>query len=357
MESVIVAYCTTHEQDFERTIPLKFLGERNRKLGLSNDIHILFTDGYHRLSSSYKQSLKNLGFTLHDTTKLYTECAQKYPQLDQHFTNYSKNTYLQWLVIDEFFQGTPIIDYDGDIVFNEDPAVIAKLVAGKTFILQGCPAFTVVSDREWFRQYRDHLNQFLHDMDGYAERAWQQREGWEVTFKTRWAGSRFSKLFLHDQDLMSHLIHTGQLIQDPVEDLLHLFKDYMIFENPLFIHFYDDNFPYTYHRENGIDYFYFVRNDACDIPYRKKVLFWHMQNCFNFYASKYLLRKKLFPMIPLGRVNLDLCGKGFEDTLNKKLRRFMKHTSRLSVYKYFFEQSDFSGLLSDSKWWKKGIFK
>lgn len=357
MESVIVAYCKTNEKDFEDTIPLKFVGERNKKIGLSNDIQVLFTEGIEKLSFGYKDALKNLGFRLHDTSKLYRENSKKYPQLDEHFTHYEKNTFLQWLVIDDFFKGTPIVDYDGDIVFNEDPKVIANLVEGKTFILQGCPAFTVVSNPEWFKQYRYHLDAFLNDMEGYSEQAWKQREGWEVTFNTRWAGSRFRKIFMHDQDLMSHLIHTGQLLQDSVEDLLLLFKDYVIFENPLFIHFYDDNFPYTYKREDGIDYFEYVRRDAQDIPYKKKVLFWHMQSCFNFYASKYLLRKKLFKFIPLGRVEMDLHGKGLEDMVNKKIRRFTKHTSRLSVYKYFFDQADFSGLLNNSKWWKEGIFK
>jgi len=71
MESVIVAYCKTNEKDFEDTIPLKFVGERNKKIGLSNDIQVLFTEGIEKLSFGYKDALKNLGFRLHDTSKLY----------------------------------------------------------------------------------------------------------------------------------------------------------------------------------------------------------------------------------------------------------------------------------------------
>ncbi|MFH1832136.1 MAG: hypothetical protein ABH827_05050, partial [bacterium] len=66
MKNVIVAYCNTNEVDFENTIPLLFVGQRNQRLGLSNDFHILFTVGYNKLSDKYRQSLKDVGYKLHD---------------------------------------------------------------------------------------------------------------------------------------------------------------------------------------------------------------------------------------------------------------------------------------------------
>ncbi len=357
MKNVIVVYCNTNEKDFENIIPLLFVGKRNQKLGLSNDFEVLFSNGYDNLSNDYKDSLKAVGFKIHDVSPIYDELEKQYPILSQKFSDYSKKTFLQWLVIDKFFDGEPIIDYDGDIVFNEDPKIIAEKLKGKTFILQGCPAFTVVSNREWFRQYKHHLDLFTKDLDGYCEKAWEQRPGWEVTFKTRWAGSRFSKIFMHDQDLQSHLIHTGQLIQDNVEDIMFALQDYAVFENPLFIHMYDDNFPFTCKRENGIDYFIAHRQDAEKCVYKKKVLFWHMQNCFNFYLSKFIARKRILPFFTFNRLSLDLQCTSYEGQINRFLKRFTNFSNRLFVYDYFFNKHNFSTIFKNSVWWKQGVFK
>jgi len=141
-----------------------------------------------------------------------------------------------------------------------------------------------------------------------------------------------------------------------VESILLSLQDYIIFDNPLFVHLYVEDFPYKYFRENHIDYFLCKRDDAQTCFYKKKVLLWHMQSCFNFYLAKFIFRKKFLKFLPLGTLEHNIESKGLEDFINKKLRRFLNHTSRLSVYKYFFEQYDFSGILSDKVWWRKGIF-
>ena len=367
MQSVIVAWCRTNEKDFEDFIPLRFVGRRNKKLGYSNNINVLFLDGFERLSQEYRDSLKSLGFILHDVSKMFSEVKKKYSKLDdfsidingfkKSFSEYERNTLLKWIVVGKFFAGESLVHFDGDIVFNEDPAIIAEKVEGKTFILQGCPAFSAISDYKWFDQYEEQLGLYINDIDGYAQKALEEREGWEVTFKTRWAGSRFGKIMWHDQDLQSHLIHTGRLIQDSVESVLFDFQDYLLFENSLFFHSYDDGFPYKYSREDGVDYFEYIRKDAQDSHYKKRILFWHMQSCFNFYLSKFIFRKKYLKFVPMGRLEFNGSAKGFEDTINKRLSRFLKHTSRINVYKYFFQDHDFSGVFKDSVWWKKGVFR
>lgn len=356
MKSVIIAWCNTNAQAFEAHVPLKFVGQRNRKLGFSNDIQVLFLDGFARLSEAYKADLTAFGYTLHDVSQLYFEQEKKYAPLSR-FGDYEKKCFLRWPVIEQFFNGEPIVHYDGDIVFNEDPAVIAKLVAGKTFVLQGCPAFTVVYDTTWFEHYRQQLDLFVQDIEGYSQQAWQQRTGWQVTYKTRWAGSRFREVITSDQDFISHLIHTGLIIQAPVEETMLLLEDYIYFENPLFPHMYDDNFPFRYKREHGIDYFQATRVDGDLVPIKKRVLFWHMQSCFNFYLSKYLLRKRLLWPLLLFRLPLHISSKGLEEKLNKIARRFLHHTNRAHVYRYFFEKKDFSGIFTAKVWWKKGIFE
>ena len=354
MKNIIVAWCRTNEKDFENFVPLRFVGKRNKKLGFSNDFNVLFLEGYDLLGQAYKNELKELGYILHDVSCLYSEVKKKYSQLDR-FGDYEKKCFLRWLVIDKVFLGEEIIHYDGDIVFNENPEIIAKKIRGKTFVLQGCPAFTSIANQEWFEQYKKELDLFVKNVEKYSKAAWQERKGWEVTFKTRWAGSRFREIISSDQDFLSHLIHTGRIIQDSVEDVSLCLQDYIFFENPLFIHMYDDNFSYKYYRKNDIDYFLCKREDAQDCFYHKRVLFWHMQSCFNFYLAKFILRKS-FLKLPLGRLELHLQARGFEDYINKKYNRFFGHTARLNVYRYFFKKSDFSGIFKDKTWWKKGIF-
>ena len=356
MKNVICAWCKTNETDFESIIPLTFIGERNQKLGYTNDFHVLFFEGYHNLNSEYKDSLLSLGYHLHDVFSLYSELAQKYHHLDQ-FGDYEKKCFLRWPIINTLFPGEGIIHYDGDIVLNQDATSIAQMVTGKTFVLQGCPAFTVINNDDWFKQYKQQLELFVQDIKKYSQEAWNQHTGWEVTFKTRWAGSRFRKIISSDQDLISHLIHTGQLIQDPIEDVLMQFQDYILCENPLFFHFYDENFPYHYVRENGVDYFLCERQDAEKCFYKKRVLFWHLQSCFNFYLAKFIFRQRFLRFLPLSRLPLNLAPRGWEDFINKRLGHYLKHTTRLSVYKYFFERTDFSSVLRDLVWWKRGVFK
>lgn len=352
MKNIIVAWCNSSENDFENFVPLNFVGERNLKLGFSNDMHVLFLNGINNLTVAYKKKLSDLGYHLHDCSHIYQKFDEKYNKLSR-FGDYEKKCFLRWLVIDEYFRGEQIIHYDGDIVFNEDVAVIQKLLNGFTFVLQGCPAFTCISDLSWFESYKSELDKFIDDIQGYSAKAWQERTGWEVTFRTRWSGSRFREIITSDQDFLSHLMHTGRIVQDSVEKILLVLNDYIVFQNPLYIHMYDDNFPYLKCiRENGIDYFLCKREDGKICHYKKRVLFWHMQSGFNFYLAKFIFRKKFLWWLPIGRLPL----LGYEHCINKKFKRFLKFYLRLNVYDYFLNKYDFSGIMRDKVWWKRGIF-
>lgn len=355
MKNVIVAWVTSDEKSFENHVPLLFVGQRNQRLGFHVKIHVLFLQGFEKLSSSYKQLLKDCGYLLHDVSHLYQEFFNQYTILTR-FGDYETKCFLRWLVIQKYFSGEKIIHYDGDVVFNEDLAVIEQRVEGLTFILQGCPAFTVISDIQWFDQYTNELNDFTRNIEHYSAHAWTLRAGWQTTFDTRWSGSRFRPIISSDQDLLSHLMHTGAIHQSPVENIRKALDDYSIFQNPLLFHMYNHHIPYTYERINEIDYFSYVRADGPDQVYRKKVLLWHMQSCFTWYASKYIVRKKYLNLQPFTRLHYDPSGKVFEDYINKRIARFTHHTLRLNVYRYFFQKRDFSGLMSAGMWWKKGVF-
>jgi hypothetical protein len=355
MKNVIVVWSYADDKEFEAKVPLHFVGQRNQNLGFKARLDVVFLDGMGWLSPHYRAVLGDLGYVVHDASALFSQYAKKYEQLSR-FGDYEKKCFLRWLVIRDLFAGEPLIHYDGDIIFNEDPKVIAQKVTGKTFVLQGCPAFTSIFDNVWFDQYVAQLNDFVADMQGYSLRAWQTRCGWETSFTTQWSGSRFRPLISSDQDLLSHLVHTGGIKQDAVEEIMHAFDDYIVFQNPLLFHMYNFHIPYTYMRENGVDFCSYVRADGANLIYKKKILLWHMQSCFNFYASKCLLLQKLSPFSYFMRVKFNPSGSLPLDIMNKKIARISHHTDRLSVYQYFFQTHDFSCLMNGRAWWKKGVF-
>jgi hypothetical protein len=335
---------------------LLFVGQRNKKLGFNTRVHIVFLEGLERLEPSYRAKLAECGYVVHDASPLYTQYAQKYEQLSC-CGDYEKKCFLRWLVLEDLFVGQPLVHYDGDIVFNEDPDVIARCVAGKTFILQGCPAFTSITDPLWFEQYRYALDCFVADMQAYSSRAWKLRAGWEITFEVRWAGSRFRPIISSDQDLLSHLIHNKEIKQDRVEDIMQCLDDYIVVQNPLLFHMYNLHIPYIYTRENGIDFFSYTRADGANLVYKKKILLWHMQSCFNFYASKRLLLQAYLRPLAYMRTQYNASGRLMSDLINKKVARLTRHSDRLSVYRYFFQTHDFSCLFNRRSWWKKGVFE
>lgn len=350
MRNLTVVYAKGNADQFERNVPLHFVGQRNAKLGFSNDIDILFLDGYDRLEERYRVSLQELGFNLYNVQKIYSDLAEKYSLLNR-FGDFIQKCFLRWLVIKKFFSGEKIIHYDADVVFNEDPLILSRKLAEKTFVLQGCPALACISDVDWFSHYEDNLKLFVSDMERYSNHAWIEREGWELSEQHKWAGQRFSKIIASDQDFISHLIHTDQIKQDKPSEILPLLQDYAVFENPLYIHAYMEDLPIRYERVNEIDYFG-----------KKKVLFWHMQTSFNACLYRFILRRKFLPILSgrklanhLENINLET----YILSLPIRIKRKMSgvDNTRLNVYKFFFEKHDFSAVMNSGTWWRADVFE
>ena len=352
MKNVICVWCNNNSQEFEKHIPLQFLGSRNHALGFSNQFEILFLDGFDRIDEIYKSSLKELGYNLHDCSKKFYLLDKKYHALEQ-FGDYEKKCFLRWLVIYQYFAGEAIVHYDGDIVFNEDPLILQNKMQDKTFMLQGCPAVTCVSDQDWFNQYQSQLDLFINDIEEYSERAWSQREGWELSQENKWAGSRFRNIISSDQDMFSHLIHTEQIIQNNPDEIISQFQSYILFENPLYIHLFspwNKNMPFKYERVNNID---FIQGE--------QVAFWHMQGYFVKYLGEYINFKNILGFLNITITNdLDEFGFNKEGYLyrfkRKIINKFFKRYSRLEVYNLFFNKRDFSDVLNSRVWWKKEVF-
>jgi hypothetical protein len=356
MRILICAWCNTDEKKFESAVPLQFIGLRNQRLGYSNKIDILFLDGYSKLGDSYKNSLQELGFELHDCHKIYTKISKKFSSLNQ-FGDYEKKCFLRWLVIDEYFSGEPILHFDGDIVFNEDPVVLKEKLNDRTCVIQGCPAVACICSKQWFEIYRTELSLFAKSINVYSEGAWNLREGYEITRITKWSGDRDRKVISSDQDLISHLIHRDLIIQDRPDSILDVMHFYIIFENPLYIHSHNsEKLPLRYSRINDIDFL----ND-------KKVAFYHMQNNFCVYLSRYINLRRILNAFKLRLPNpLESFVDDFESQPLYQIvdrvahsrygKKLYRELSRLEIYQYFFEDSSFKEVFNNEIWWKKKIF-
>lgn len=345
MRNVICCWCNSNADDFENHVPLCFSGLRNQELGFENGIDVLFLSGFELLSKDYKRRLREVGYEVHDVSEIYRGLADTYPALNQ-FGDYEKKCFLRWPIISSYFSREQIIHYDGDVVFNEAPAVISGLVHGKTFVLQGCPVLTAIHDVRWFDQYHEQLDRFTADIRGYSGRAWEERKGWETSEREKWAGQRFREIISSDQDLLSHLIHTDRIVQDRPSEIMRTLQSYMLFENPLFLHGYDNNLSHAqYERISGVDYIN-----------GKRILIWHMQSDFSNYLDRFIFRKKYFGN-RLRRLRYD-GKKDFDRRLYDLLAKYVygKINTRLSINRYFFERADFSEILNDHVWWQKGAF-
>lgn len=345
MQNVIVAWCNNNSVSFENIVPLEFSGRRNNQLGFKDKINVLFLEGYELLDENYKKSLQELGYELHDNEKIYKELNNKYNNLSR-FGDYEKKCFLRWLVISEYFGGDDIIHYDGDVVLNEAPATIQEKVRGMTFVLQGCPAVTVISDNNWYSQYKCNLDLFVSDIVDYSTKAWKSNLGREEAKKIG-AGIRKREIISSDQDLLRHLIQTNSICQERIENIELNLSDYAFFENPLYLHSYHNySFPIKYQRMTGIDYL----NE-------KKVLFWHMQSDYISYLSKFIILKEYLTKTPIAQ-KLNLSPNKIEHYLLKifKKAKRIDRLSRLDVCKFFFEQRDFSEVFNDRTWWKEGVF-
>jgi|AGTN01.1.fsa_nt_gi hypothetical protein len=339
MENVTVGWIKTDAAASESHVPTLWIGRRNVKLGSKNDLQVVLLDGYDRLGDAYREALIDTGYRVIDGSKAYRELSAKYPGLDR-FGEYEKKCFLRWLVIKELYGRSPFIHYDGDVVFNETPENLERRFGKHTFLMQGCPCFSVIRDPAWMEIYEHSLDRFVADVEAYSEEAWAKREGYQRSALERWSGTRYRPVITSDQDLISHLIHTGQLPQDSPKEIMRNNRDVMMFESPLYFFFhYMDMMPMTYERRDGMDYFN-----------GRKVAFWHMQFDFVNYL-KFVYEFKYKWHVPLRIPNL-LENRSVLDPFYRHIgSRFTRKYSRKFICQYFFEQADFSRVYDKRTFW------
>lgn len=149
----------------------------------------------------------------------------------------------------------------------------------------------------------------------------------------------------HDQDMLSHLIHTGRIIQSDPAEFLAASRRYLFLENPLLTGNLTKLRPLAYRREKNVDYL----NE-------KQVAFWHMQSDWCAYLAKHMVRECLGPLAGSGRMTFR--ERNREHFVNQGIRRLTRGRwlHRRAIYERYFEDGDFREVLNDRHWWQEGVF-
>jgi hypothetical protein len=317
----------------EEKVPSLWIGERNIELGSSNNIDLILLYGYDKLEKQYLSSLNEVGYTVIDASIPFSRLCRKFSKLSR-FGPYERNCFLRWPLIHEIYSGESIFHFDGDIVFNIAPEELSSRLNQSTFVLQGCPGITSISNVKWLEQYQKELNSFSDDVFRYSAQAWKERSGWEKSQWKKWSGERHREIISSDQDLISHLIHTDRLLQDDPAAITKKVPDILMFQNPLCIR-----------NDLGISIESYQRAGNIDYINRKRVAFWHMQNDFTNFLRQLLLLKYILRLpgkIPSPcEKNCRLYGKLIQKSFLHLNPLVQYKISRKKICELFFKKFDF----------------
>jgi len=321
------------KRENEDALPLLWLAQWAQKRSWAPLPSLVFLDGLERVGSRYRKALEQ-SWSIIDRSNEYCRLMAHVPNLVSRVSEYEVKCFLRWGVLARLHRGQSC-HWDGDVVWGEDPNVLTERVAGETFVLQGCPAWTMIGDDSWFDHFQQQLRALEADIDGYSEVAWKEWAGAEQSFHQKWAGTRERPLISSDQDLIRHLIHTDRLPQQKPQVILDKLKDYALFENPKYVHAFLSERPLRYKRDQNSDYF-------CG----QKVALWHFQSDFARDALQTATARRTTDQLPRVRVW-------------DQLRFFLQQNrglNRRQLYRWFFEEYDFSLYFGPRAFWSSGVF-
>jgi hypothetical protein len=340
---------------FEEQVPLLFLGNHLRRQGSNQTFNIIFLDGYHQLSNNFISKLKAVGFNLINFSSECRRLMKAYQKLDR-FGKTGMLWFLRWPALLHYVKAEnikkQIFHIDGDIIFNARPEEIANELTGLTFVLQGCPAFVTITNHDWFECYCEELAKFHRDIEGYSALAWQERVGWEESFRERWAGNWDRRIISHDQDLLSYLIHTGRIVQDNPQTFVKQLELYYT-ENPLY---FDSHARIQLSKNHGL--LFSSDGDTCYVD-GKKIAFWHFQSDFAAYVNAAIVLHKIhypfrFPNHLSGEFGrlLSLAARRAYPMRRKEIYGWLKEPNPEKSDDYL----SFVDIFNSRFYWEKGVF-
>ena len=281
-----LVWATKDEIQFEQTVPLLWHGEFMARQGWKNNIKIGFMEGISRLSTSYLKDLERVGYEVFDCSSPVKRLLEEYPQLNKYDTT-NKYWFLRWNVLDLLARDIPsddtIVHLDADVVLLADPKEIYKDVKGKTFVLQGCPVLTAISEKKWFEVWRTELKTFLEAPEAYQREALKIKEEPIKDPRAYCNTLAYGPGRFHDQDMLEYLISAGKLPQAKSKEVFDS-KLYWI-QNPLL--------PGEWHKEQCEDSEKrVVVQQGKFFVGEKQIPFYHFQSDFAIFCGHWLLLDK-----------------------------------------------------------------
>ena len=228
---------------------------------------------------------------------------------------------------------------DADVVLMADPAELYRDVTGKTFVLQGCPVLTTISNREWFSAWRTELADFLSAPDAYAQRALLLKDRPVRDPRESCNGLFYVPGRFHDQDMLEYLIAAGILPQALTTEVYD--SGFYWIQNPLL--------PGQWHEEQaaGAPREVVERNGVAYVGH-KRVAMYHFQSDFAKYCQAWHLLSRcgmgglasLLKPAGLGRRNSRLVA-----AVGKLLDTTQRRISRRAVCEAAFRTNPVTGNL------------
>jgi len=335
-------WTTGGDSSFEQAVPILWHGEHLRRNGWNNPISLCFLQGLELLSDNYRSRLIDLGYEIIDCSRLTGVIMDRYPRSRELVTT-SRYWFLRWnvlrLVAEERAAKT-VVHLDGDVVFLADPNKLYQEVKGKTFMLQGCPVMTVITDNSWFDVWEEELARLLADRLAYVtsalnEKASPHRSDREYCNVCAYGPNRFE-----DQDMLEYLVAAGRLPQARTSDVYK--SDFYWMQNPLL--------PGEWHEEQAKGMRrQVVERDGIAFIGEKRLAFYHFQNDF----ARYCRIWQQFSNFGMGSVAslLKPAGAGrrnyFLASAAGRLADMMNsRVSRRAVYEFSFQSNPSTGNLN-----------
>lgn len=326
------AWCYSTERDFKNAIPFDLLGESIRKYNSTLKFNIVMLEGIENLSSAYIEILKGYGFTIIDYSASFQKIISCYPVINSTYSRYERNCFLRWLAFKDIHKdsNTQFWHLDSDIILHTSLDDLASDTQGKTFTLMGTPAFTTVSDFDWFVIYERELKKLEANLVTYSNQAFSEKNECRGNDLHLANQTHYRNPIGSDQDMLEYLVGSKCIIQSTSKEIFN--SKYYYIHNLLELNFW--HIPQV-EQEQSI---FYNKNGSIFIE-NKKVPFTHFQNTFSSYAEAFFsittlnLPKSLFFAIVKYKIENEF----FKTTsLFKAILRFnyyLRKKSRASIIK------------------------
>jgi hypothetical protein len=249
---VSTAWVPRGSAEFEAGAALRVHAKAGRATA-ANPMHVFVLEGFDVLEEPYVAHLREANILLHDATALTAEILKDYAGLNAIATPYDVRCFIRWFVVQQLCPGERLIHFDLDLFFTPDLDAMARILVGceGTF---GSPCLTVATP-EWLSTYRDIIGRLIVDRDG-------------LEAELNHGGTVHRRNIASDQDLTMALERHGNILPGGLQGL----EDWAVFNNPLYA-------PHALGRP--------VTYTPDDRFGGKPVLYWHLQNAFADYLSRF----------------------------------------------------------------------